>query len=224
MGGFYPSFLNKNSVRRRRIGDPSVLPIQTKFPAEHQPQFSSYPYRWLKLAIFQEFFLNEAQTSLPVIQLEACCHLQKVFSWPLWTASCWIADLHYLCLPVAGTSWKRRWACVEQFEGMCWGILGTPHPRVWSLVSNFWGTQNCCAPCSGKPDRLATRDIDVQVSNTTHFLITGSKHFPQLPLQLMGILSNSPSQCCEWLEEWDRAERRKSPKCILCCYESYLLP
>ena len=119
--------------------DPSVLPVQAKFPLstpEHQPQFCLYPNSWLMLAVFQEFWLNEALTSLLVIPVEACYHLQKIFSWPLWTASCWIADLRCLGLPLVGTSRKRWWACIEQFEDMCWGILGTPispglGPHVW---------------------------------------------------------------------------------------------
>lgn len=175
-GGFSLLFFKQISVKRRRMWDPSVLPIQAEFPLstpEHQPQFCLYPDSWLTLAVFQKFWLTEGLTSLPVIPVEACYLLQKVFSWPLRTASCWIADLHCLNLPVAGTSQKRWWACTEHFEDMCWGILGTPTspaPDPPKVMSDFWETHCCCVPCSGKPGRLATWDRGVQIANITHFL------------------------------------------------------
>lgn len=161
----------------------------------------------------------EALIFLLTIPLEACCPRQRVLSWLLWTANCWIADLPCLALSVVGISQKRWWTCIGQFEDKCWGILGHPH----ILMSDFWGRQACCSWCSGKPGRLARWSIDGQIANITHFLMRGTKHFPEMLLQLMSISSKSPCQCCKWLEEDDAAER-KSHKCMLFSHDSYLLP
>lgn len=72
-------------------------PLQTKLPLstpQHHSQFCLYPDSWMNIAVFQEFCLNEALTSLLVVLEEMCCHLQKVFSLVLQVASCWITQLH----------------------------------------------------------------------------------------------------------------------------------
>lgn len=182
----------------------SKLPLSTP---EHQPYLYPYPD---SLLVFLGVL---ADGSIP---LEACCHWQKVLSWLLRTASCWIADL---ALSVAGISQKRWWTCIGQFEDKCWGILGHPHV----LVPDFWGRQSCCSWCSGNPGRLARWNVDVQIANLTHFLMTGAKHLLETSLQLLSIHPNSPCQCCKCLEEGDGAER-KSHKRMLFSHGSYLLP
>lgn len=50
------------------------------------------------------------------------------------------------------------------------GIVGT-HTSL--IQTDLWGAQSCCATCSGKPGKLATKAVDVPQANKTPCLVTG---------------------------------------------------
>lgn len=209
------------------IWDPSVLPAKAKFPlSTPEPLTIAVSISWQLFAacwLFWEvgWWRHWPSWGSPhaTIGRRYCpryCGHKLLDCRPTLPGSVSVSDI---CQYLSRMSHKRWWACIGQLEDKFWGILG--HPRV--LMSDFWGRQTCSSWCSGKPGRLAGWNIDVQIANITHFLMTGAKHLPETPLQLMSIGPDSSCQCCKWLEEGDDAEM-KSQRYMLFSHDSCLLP